>query len=143
MTTQAPPIAPPKSAGRPLLWLGIAAALLGLIVYAALLMAFGFLHMPWYAPALATLGVGLIVLSLLRRATVTRIVALVLFGLLTAGEWWFLLVGSRLPAYAGPVSAESPFPDFAPAQHADGTRFTRKDLIGDKDTVLIFFRGHW
>ena len=68
---------------------------------------------------------------------------LLLIGLLTVGEWWFLLGYSRLPTYAGPVLAEQPFPDFAPASLADGTPFTRDNLIGEKDTVLVFFRGFW
>ena len=29
------------------------------------------------------------------------------------------------------------------AYGADGTHFTQNDLKGDKDTVLVFFRGRW
>src|SRR5437016_4325175 len=104
MNTSTLPLAPTRPAGRVLLWLGIASALLGIVVYAALLGA-GLLHTPWYAPALATVGVGLLVLSLIRRFTFFRGAALLLLGLLTAAEWWFLLDLSRLPPYAGPVAA--------------------------------------
>jgi hypothetical protein len=143
MSISTTPIAPPKSAGRGLLWLGIAITLLAVIAYAALLVGAHFLHTPWYAPALATLGVCLIILSLARRFTFLRIVALLFIGLLAAGEWWFLLAGTRLPPYAGPAAAGTPFPDFEPASLDDGTPFRRADLARDHNTVLVFFRGFW
>jgi hypothetical protein len=117
--------------------------LLGRIIKAVLLFGPGLLHTPWYSPILASVGTVLIALSIVRRRTVWRIIALVVIGLFTIGEWWFLLSYSRLPAYAGPVSAEQPFPEFAPASLADGTPFTRDDLVGKKNTVLVFFRGFW
>jgi hypothetical protein len=143
MHSTIPPTASAKGAGRLLLWLGIGAFLLGRIVKLVLVFGAGFLHTPWYSASLATVGAGLIALSLVRRLTVWRIVALLLIGLLAVGEWWFLLGYSRIPPYAGPVSAEQPFPAFSPASHADGAPFTRDHLIGEKDTVLVFFRGHW
>jgi hypothetical protein len=143
MHATTPPIASAKAPGRPLLWLGIAFFLLGRIVKAVLLFGAGVLHTSWYSPILATIGVGLIALSIVRRLTAWRIVALLLIGLLTVGEWWFLLGYSRLPTYAGPVSAGQPFPEFSAASLADGTPFTRDNLIGEKDTVLVFFRGFW
>jgi hypothetical protein len=143
MHTSTPPAAAATAAGRRLLWLGIVLFLLGRIVKLVLTLGAGFLHTPWYSPALATLGVALIALSIVRRWTAWRLVALVLIGLLTAGEWWFLLGYSRIPTYAGPVSAKRPFPAFSPASRADGTPFTRDDLIGEQDTVLVFFRGLW
>jgi len=123
--------------------LGIVIALFGLGVYVVLAIGTGFLHTPWYMPVLATIGTCLIVISIVRRLTIWRIVAVLIIGLLTAGEWWWLLDFSRLPAYAGPVSVDQPFPEFSPASLADGTPFTRDSLIGEKDTVLVFFRGFW
>ncbi len=143
MSTTTPPLASAKAAGRPLLWLGIAFFLLGRIVKAVLVFGAGLLHTPWYSPILATIGVGLIALSIVRRLTAWRIVALLLVGALAAGEWWFLLSYSRIPTYAGPASAEQPFPEFSPASLADGTPFARDNLIGEKHTVLVFFRGRW
>jgi hypothetical protein len=102
----------------------------------------GVLRTPWYAPALDTVGMALILVALLRRVSVWRIAALLLIGALTAGEWWFLLSYSKLPEYRGPVSAGAPFPEFTAAR-ADGTPFTQDNLKGDRDTVLVFFRGHW
>ena len=71
-----------------------------------------------------------------------RGLALILVALLAAGEWWFLLVYVRLPAYTGPVAARQSFPEFH-ALRVDGTGFTQRDFVGDRDTALIFFRGHW
>ncbi len=141
MNTTSPPVAPPKSGGRLLLWTGILAAILGPVVYALELHA-ARLTTPWYAPALTTLGAILIIVSLRRRFSVWRVAALLLIGAVTAGEWWFLLSHARLPAYTGPVAEGHPFPEFSAAR-ADGTPFTRDNLVGDEDTVLVFFRGHW
>jgi hypothetical protein len=102
----------------------------------------GRLDTPWYAPALATAGAGLVLLSLWRRPTAWRVLALILVGLLAGSEWWFLLGHSRLPAYTGPLAKGTPFPEFRAAR-ADGTPFTRADLEGEHDTALVFFRGRW
>jgi hypothetical protein len=141
MGTSSARIAAPSRPGRRLLWLGVAVALLGVGLAQAQL-ALAWLTTPWYAPVTATLGAGLILLSLVRSRTAWRLTALVLFGLLAGGEWWFLLSYTRLPDYTGPVQADHPFPEFTAAR-ADGTPFTRESLVGDKDTVLVFFRGWW
>jgi hypothetical protein len=143
MHTTAPPTASAKAAGRRLLWLGIGLVLLGRLVRVAFMFGAGIMPSPWWAPVLTTLGVALITLSLVRRFTASRIAALVLVGLLAVGDWWFVLGYSRIPAYTGPVSAQQPFPAFSPAALADGTPFTRDDLVGEQDTVLVFFRGFW
>ena len=93
-------------------------------------------------PVLATLGAGFVILSLQRRRTVWRGLTLVLVLFLAAADWWFLTTYVRLPAYAGPVAAGEPFPEFQ-AKRADGTTFTRADLKGDRATALVFFHGHW
>jgi hypothetical protein len=141
MSTTSPPVAAPKAGGRLLLWTGILVAVLGIVAYALQLEA-ARLTTPWYAAALATLGAALILVSVLRRFTVWRFVALLFVGSLAAGEWWFLLSYSQLPSYAGPVTEGQPFPEFTVAL-ADGTPFTQDNLKGDRDTLLVFFRGHW
>jgi hypothetical protein len=141
MSTTSPPIAPPKAGGRLLLWTGILVAVLGIVAYALQLEA-ARLTTPWYAAALATLGAALILVSVLRRFTIWRFAALLFIGALAAGEWWFLLSYSKLPPYAGPVTEGKPFPEFTVAL-ADGTPFTQDNLKGDRDTLLVFFRGHW
>jgi hypothetical protein len=125
-----------------MLWLGVLCAVAGPPLYIVQLMAWGQTTNPWYAPALATLGVGLVMLSLRRRRTVWRGLALVLALFLAAGDWWFLTSYVRLPSYAGPVVSGESFPDFR-ATRADGTPFSRADLAGDRATALVFFRGHW
>jgi hypothetical protein len=143
MHTATPPVAPATAAGRPLLWLGVGLFPLSRVIKLAILFGAGLLRTPWYSPALVTAGAGLIALSLVRRLAAWRAVALLLVGLLAAGEWWLLLAYSRVPAYAGPASAGQPFPGFSPASLANGAPFTRGDLVGTKDTVLVFYRGHW
>ena len=96
---------------------------------------------PWYMPCAATLGAALLVVSLWRKRTVWRMLALLLVVLLAGAEWTFLLA-TRPPAYTGPVAEGRPFPAFATAR-ADGTPFTQADLAGDKNNVLVFFRGRW
>ncbi len=137
------PTSPPiRGTGRWFLWLGVLCAILGPPLYAAQLMVWGRTTEPWYAPVLASLGVVLVILSLRRRTTVWRGLALAFVLFLAAGDWWFLTSYTRLPAYTGPVAAGEAFPEFQ-AKRADGTLFTRADLAGDRATALIFFRGHW
>jgi hypothetical protein len=141
MSTTAPPIAPPKAGGRLLLWAGILAAVLGVVGY-AVQMNVGLLTTPWYVLVLGTLGTALILVALWRRFSAWRVLALLLIGALTAGEWWFLVWYSRLPDYTGPAARGQAFPAFA-AKLPDGTPFTQDSLKGDRDTVMVFFRGRW
>jgi hypothetical protein len=131
----------PASTGRAALWLGLGLALIGPALY-VLQLRLGYTVTPWYLPALATLGAAVVLLSLRRRLSVVRALVLGVVALLAGFEWWFLAAQARLPAYAGPASAGTPFPDFQ-AQRADGSPFTRADLAGDRATALVFFRGRW
>jgi hypothetical protein len=127
--------------GRGLLWLGVLCAIAGPPIYMAQLTVWGQTVNPWYMPVLATLGAGLVIVSL-RRRTIWRGLAFVFVGFLAAGSWWFLTSYVRLPAYTGPVAAGERFPEFR-ALRAGGAPFTRADLAGDRATALVFFRGHW
>jgi hypothetical protein len=120
--------------------LGLGLPVLGVLGYAAQLWA-RHLTAPWYLPLAATLGVALLAAALWQGRTAWRWLALSLAVLVASGGWAFLL-GTRLPAYAGPIEADRPFPEFATAR-ADGTPFTRRDLDGGSDSVLVFFRGRW
>jgi hypothetical protein len=126
--------------GRLLLALGLALPALGIIGY-IVQFANQRLTAAWYVPFAATLGVVCLVVSLGLRRTVWSGLALVLVLLLAAAEWAMVL-HMRLPAYAGPVAAGKPFPDFKTAR-ADGTSFTERDLEGNQDSVMVFFRGRW
>src|SRR5438093_9090561 len=85
-----------RSAGRGYLWLGIGLSLLGV----ALVIAQFALHqmiVPWYMPALTTLGVLLLLGSLAQRRSITRIVILVLIVGLAGFQWYFLIHIAKLP----------------------------------------------
>ncbi len=132
--------APPKQGGRLLMWLGVVLAPLGIAGY-ALQFQLRRLDTPWYTVALAGLGVILVILSLWQRFTVWRLAALLFVGGLAVLEGLFLY-SMRLPEYKGPAVPGRPFPAFAAARD-DGKPFTQAHLKGDKDTALVFFRGHW
>jgi hypothetical protein len=132
--------APRPSSGRLLLALGVGIAALGVIGY-VVQVAMQHLETPWYMPGCATLGVVVVVVSLWQRRTVWRVLALFVVVLLAGAAWAFLL-GTRLPAYTGPVAVGQPFPVFATTR-ADGTSCTQRDLEGDQNSVLVFFRGRW
>ena len=100
------------------------------------------LVVPWYMPILATVGALCALVSIRKRPTWTRAIALVILAVLTAGEWYFLLSMSRLPEYKGPVQVERKIPEFTTTL-ADGSTFTEKDLQKGTPTVLVFYRGHW
>jgi hypothetical protein len=121
-------------------WLGLALPVLGVIVYAVQLWM-GRLTAPWYVPAAATLGVVCLIAALAQGWGVRRLLALVVVALFCAAAWTFLLA-LRLPEYTGPVAVGQAMPAFATAR-ADGTTFTHRDLEGDRDSVLVFFRGRW
>ena len=130
----------PQSGGRGLLALGLFLTIVGIVVYTSQVLR-GRLAAPWYMPLLASLGLVLVIVSLWYKRTIWRILALVLALLLTGGEWAFLL-GLPTPPYPGPVQAGESLPTFTTTR-ADGTSFTRRDLEGSQNNVLVSFRGRW
>src|SRR3954471_10911049 len=132
--------APGRFPGRLFLALGLGLAALGVIGYAVQLWAQR-LKAPRYMPILATLGVVFLVVALWERRTVWRVLALLLV-LLVAGAGWAFLLMTRLPEYTGPVAAGRPLLKFT-TMRADGTPFTKRDLEGNQNHVLVFFRGRW
>ena len=131
---------PRRVPGRLLPWAGLGLAGLGVAGYAAQL-AMHRLTAPWYLPVLATLGAAVAAAALWQRRSVWRGLALILTVLVAAAGWMFILT-LRLPAYTGPVAAGQPFPEFATTR-ADGEPFTQRNLQGDQNSVLVFFRGRW
>ena len=127
--------------GRSLLFLGMLLAVAGPVIMMLLTFAAKILITNWYGPILGTLGLALIILALMRSRSIWRWTAVVIFTLLV-GFQWFALLAMRLPDYTGPVKDGQPFPAFATTL-ADGTAFTQDDLKGDRNTVMVFFRGHW
>jgi hypothetical protein len=132
--------APRPFRGRLCLLLGIALAVLG--VFASLVQtSLGRLTVPWYMPVLGLLGAILIVISLFERRTIWRALSLLAVLLLLSAELAMLYV-LRLPPYAGPITVGRAFPAFE-TMRADGTPFAQSNLAGERNNVLVFFRGRW
>ena len=130
-----------RASGRVFLGLGILLVLLGPILYAVEINA-KHLATPWYAPVLATVGLVLLMMAVWGRPNLWRITAFVLFSLFAAGQWFMLLVASKVPPYTGPVAVGAAMPAFKTTL-ADGSPFDQDSLRGEQDTVLVFFRGRW
>ena len=129
------------SPGRASFWFGLALCLLGPALVAA---QFRLKHLivPWYSPALATLGGVLVLVSLARRPSVLRAIALVVVASFAAFQWVFVGSLIKLPAYDGPVQAGRAFPAFR-STLADGRPFTDADFRDGSRHVMVFFRGRW
>ena len=138
--TTSPPIA--RSRGRSWLWLGVGLFLLGVVLNFVQIFLMKILVVPWYMPILATVGALCALVSIRKRPTWTRGIALLILAGLTAGEWYFLLSMSRLPEYQGPVQVQKKIPEFETTL-VDGQPFTEKDLQKGAPTILVFYRGHW
>lgn len=138
---QAAPADKRRYPGRLLLWLGVLAAVAGPVIYTIQVQCKSLLT-PWYVPILATLGALLIVSSLVRSRTIARWGAVGLVTLFAGLIWLMMLVGMATPPYTGPATVGQAFPRFK-TRLAGGGSFQQGDLRGDKDTVLLFFRGRW
>ena len=130
-----------RSSARLYFWSGIGLCLLGPILN-IVQVQMKLLFVPWYAPVLATLGVVLMLYAVTRRLSILRIILLSLFGLLCVGEWLFIAVATKLPAYEGPARAGEKLPAFT-TRLADGSPLSEKDLEKGQASALVFFRGHW
>lgn len=140
-TTSPPTMAARPYPGKQYLGLGIGLVLLGPVLCVVQFWA-KILRVPWYVPALATVGAALLLFAVLQRRTVWRIAALVLAVLLASVEWYFLLSLSKLPDYRGPLATGAPFPAFTTLL-ADGSSFDQQSLQGEQNTAMVFFRGRW
>jgi len=130
-----------RSRGRGLLWIGIAVGLSGIPLY-VVQFSLGMLSVPWYQPALATLGALLLLCAVARRRSISRLIALVLIAAFAGLDWYFVASVSKLPSYEGPARVGQKMPAFRTAR-ADGRPFTEKDLQDGKFNVLVFNRGRW
>lgn len=129
------------SRGHVSYWVGVGLALLGIVL---MFLQFGMriLVVPWYMPALASLGAVLLLVSVLRRMTIVRVITLVLLTALAGLEWFFIGSMMKLPDYQGPARAGAAMPAFT-ATLADGRKFTDADLRDGTRRVMVFFRGRW
>jgi hypothetical protein len=125
-----------------LLWAGLGACVLGVGLMIAQFSLKRLDFVPWYAPALATVGALLLAVAFLRRPGVLRGLVLLLVVVL-AGYLWFVLAGAgQLPAYNGPARAGERVPEFRTTL-ADGRPFTDADLRDGSRRAMVFFRGRW
>src|SRR5262245_48871825 len=116
------PAATERSRGRAYFWAGVGACLLGLAL-AFTQFSLKQLFVPWYSPALATLGALLLLVAVARRRTVPRVAGLVLVAALAGLQWYVLGSMLKLPDYAGPARPGQQFPAFT-ATLADGCPVT-------------------
>jgi hypothetical protein len=131
----------PRSRGRAYLWAGLVACLLG-IALAVVQLNLKILFTPWYTPILATVGVLLVLVSLMQRRSIPRVLTFLLVLALAGFEWFVLGLQVKLPAYEGPARAGARLPAFA-STLADGSPFTDGDLRDGSRRALVFFRGRW
>ncbi len=125
----------------PLFPIGVACFVLGPVIYAAQMRA-GSLVVPWYWPALATLGALCMAASAWRRPGVWRIAGLAVFSLFCGLQWFYFGVVTKSPIYTGPARVGTRLPAFA-ATDAEGRPFTDETLADGNRSVVIFFRGRW
>lgn len=140
-TTSTPLSASDRSRGRGYFWGGIFLCLLGLALVVGQL-SLKYLIVPWYSPALATVGVLLLVIAVVQRWSIPRIAGLLLVAAIAGSQWYMLGSAMKLPAYEGPAQAGKQLPPFQ-SQLAAGTPFTDADLKDGNRRVLVFFRGRW
>jgi len=140
-TVATAPAATERSRGRPYVWAGVGACVLG-VVLAVVQFSLKFLFVPWYSPVLATLGAFLILGALASRRSIPRVIALVLVAAFAGFQWYVFVALMKLPAYAGPAQAGRQLPAFS-ASLADGRSFTDAHFRDGSKRVMTFFRGRW
>src|SRR5262245_46782206 len=124
-TTSTTTPAKARAPGRGYLWAAIGLCLLGVAINFVQFFVLKKFFVPWYGPAMSTLGVLLLILAVARRRSVTRVVALVLVAAFAGFGWYFLVSLAKLPEYTGPAQAGRPIPTFQTTL-ADGRPFSEK-----------------
>lgn len=97
---------------------------------------------PWYVPIVGSLGALSVGYSLTQRRNWWRIAVALFCAALACLEWHFVVAGSALPAYAGPVAAGVAVPPFR-ANLADGSPIDESYLRENHATAVVFFQGRW
>jgi hypothetical protein len=141
-TTSSVPSTTAPATGRGYFWAGLGLAVLAFALCVGQIMLLRRLVVPWYLPALTTLGAVLLLVAVARRWSITRVIALVLIAALAGLQWHFLLNMVNLPEYAGPARIGQPLPAFQTTL-ADGGSLSDVDLRDGDPTVMVFFRGRW
>jgi hypothetical protein len=122
-----------------------AVGLTGFLVTVASLVVwalFGRTETPWLLLIALAVASGLMVGSLGRRRSWSRVVTAAFGTLVTAGTWYALLVALAFPSYDGEVRVGAEVPEFR-AHTAAGTVLDQQSLHSQQATLLIFYRGYW
>ena len=130
-----------RSQGRAYFWAGLGACLLGVALVIAQFTLLKYLDMPWYSPALASLGALLLLVAVASRPTILRVIVLLLVAAFAGMQWYLMVWKMKLPAYEGPRAGQQ-MPSFTAAL-ADGTPITDADFRDGSRHVMTFFRGRW
>jgi hypothetical protein len=131
-----------RSRGRGLFWLGLLACLLGPALAAAQFALLQRLDIPWYSPALASIGALMLLLSAAKRPTIPRVLFLVFTAAFAGFQWYAVTTLMKLPEYQGPIAAGKSIPPFT-STFADGKPFSEADLRDGSRRMMVFFRGKW
>ncbi len=132
----------------PYFLLGTLIFLLGMIIYIIQIETTHLVE-AWHVPILGTIGVLLMLVSVVQRPRIVRIIGLLLFIGLTGTEWYMVLAGSKVrhapearpwSPYAGPAKPGEKLPAFT-ATLADGSSFSNLNLQEGKPTLMVFFLG--
>lgn len=141
-TPATPPTGIAPSASRLPLWGGILLALAVVFIFYVQVAWALRLVTPWYLPIGGTVGALLVLYALSQRRTWPRI-GLALFCIALAGlEWFFVMVVTVLPAYAGPIKPGTALPAFH-AKLADGKEISESWFKKQPMTAVVFFQGRW
>jgi hypothetical protein len=135
------PVATGRSTGRAWFWAGIGVCLLGVALF-FVQFSLKLMFVPWYVPALASVGALLLLVAVARRRSIVRIATLLLLAAFAGLQWHFLVVLMKLPSYDGPAQPDKPFPAFQ-STLANGKPFTEEDLQDKSRRAMVFFRGRW
>lgn len=127
--------------GRKLLWLSAAITFGALATYVVQVFVVQHLTVPWYLAVLGGVGFTAALASFFQSPTFRRGLIAAPIALVAAASVWFVITGSLLPTYQGPLNAGTDFPPFT-AKRTDGGQFSESDFRG-QPTVLAFFRGRW
>jgi peroxiredoxin len=122
--------------GAVLLSIAVVAAYVAQIAWANLLMV------PWYLPVGGTLAAIWAIRAANGRRHWWSIAIALLCVAIASFEWFFVVAGTMLPGYTGPIAEGAAMPPFR-AELADGKEFN-ESFFGQNDmTVLVFFQGRW
>ena len=125
-----------------LFWGAAVTAILLLPIFFAQVFWAHLLITPWYLPIGGTLAALIAIYALGRPRRWWRVGVVLFCVALACFEWFFVLAGTVLPQYTGPIAEGSSLPTFH-ATLADGTEIDETYFRSRPMTALVFFQGSW